>query len=40
MSAGSVITLLVYIVVIGGGCAYTMYRTLKGDKTRSAQGGD
>ncbi len=32
MSVSTIITIIVYLVVIVGGCAYTMYRTLKGDK--------
>lgn len=32
MSIGAILTLVFYVVVIGGGCVYTMYRTLRGDK--------
>lgn len=34
MSTSSIIVLIFYIVFIGGGCAYTMYRTLKGKSSK------
>lgn len=44
MSTGSIVTLLFYILFIGGGCIYTMYRTLGGGKNKknndAKTGGD
>lgn len=34
MSVSSIVVLILYIVFLGGGCAYTMHRTLTGGKKK------